>query len=236
MTPLFAASLESLIAFVVIMLLSALGSWLKQRKGQSPEAGEEERPVPPFGRPGTAGPDTGPPPTRPRPFFDLEGELRRLLGEEPEAPPPAPAPPPVLREVPAAPPPSAPRPVRTAEPGEEFVPVPLPAGTHFPKTAREMDAEPAPAFDLASMAESASAYRRGSTVDNTAGTKLQAARTFTEQHKPLGPRAPQRTVSPDTAAVLALLRQPRTARQAILASVILSPPKAVAEDTGFSFR
>ena len=235
MTPLFAASLESLIAFVVIMLLSALGSWLKQRKGQTPDTSEEEHPLRRFVRPETTGSESAPPPARPKPFFDLEGELRRLLGEEPEAPP-APAPPPVLREVPAAPPPIAPRPMLTAEAGEEFVPVPLPVGTHFPKPARELDAEPAPAFDLASMAESASAYRRGSTVDAAAETKLQAARTRTEQHKPLGPRAPQRTISPDTAAVLRLLRQPRTARQAILASVILSPPKGLGEATGGELR
>lgn len=227
--PLFAASIESLIAFVVIMLLSALGNWLKQRKSQSPEPGEEEPPAPPFGRPGTTRPETGSPPGRPKPLFDLEGELRRLFGEEPGAPP-APVPPPLMREAPAAPPPIVPRPELAAEPDEEFVPVPLPAGTHFPKTARDLDAQPEPAFALASMGESASAYRRGSSVDDTAGTKLQAARTFTEQHKPLGPRAQTRRVSPEAAAVLALLRQPRTARQAVLASVILSSPKAVAEE------
>lgn len=234
--PLFAASLESLIAFVVIMLLSALGSWLKQRKGQAPEAGEEERPVPPFGRPGTAGPGTGSPPARPKPFFDLEGELRRLLGEEPEAPPPTPAPPPVLREAPALPLPSAPRPVPAVMPDEEFVPVPLPAGTHFPKPARDLDAQPEPAFDLAPMAESASAYRRGSAVDTAAETKLQAARTRTEQAKPGSPLSKTRGLSPEAAAVRGLFSQPRTARQAILASVILSPPKAVADESGFSLR
>ncbi len=236
MTPLFAASIESLIAFVVIMLLSALGNWMKQRKSQAPDTSEDEHPARPFAQPETveAGPE--PPPARRKPFFDLEGELRRLLGEE--APPtavPAP-PPPILPEGPKVPPPIVPRPVLSAEPDEDFVPVPLPAGTHFPKTTRELDAEPAPTFDLAPMGESASAYRRGGDVDHAAETKLQAARTRTEQHKPLGPRIPQRTVSPDTAAVLRLLRQPRTARQAILASVVLSPPKGMGEESNPLFR
>lgn len=223
--PFFAASIESLIAFVVIMLLSALGQWMKQRKAQSPDTSEDEHPASPLGRRDATGRQP-PPPLRPRPLFDLEGELRRLLGEEPEAPP-APAPPPIPRQAPGVPPTISPRPVTMSEPEDEFVPVSLPKGTHFPKPAPDLDAEPAPAFDLAAMAESASAYQRGGAVDTTAETKVQAARMQTAHARPDAPPIKARGRSPEAAAVVALLRQPRTARQAILASVILSPPKGI---------
>jgi hypothetical protein len=208
--PLLAASFESLLVFVVILLLSAVANWIKTRKGLGPETWDEDGtpapPLPPRHRP----PAGEAPPTRPKPVFDLEGELRRLFGEEPE---PRPAPPPVL-----------PRPVTESHPAEVFVPVvlaptPPPART---RAAREAAGEPS------RMASAATAFLRSGGMDRTGLDRAEAARLAAQfEHRAGSARDRRRAESTDVAAVLALLHQPATARQAILASVILSPPKAL---------
>ena len=227
--PVFAASLESLIVFVVILAISALGNWLKTRKGQGAEGpGEEETPGPLPRRPGAParGPaETGP---SPEPVFDLERELRRMFGQEPEPPPTPPRPPPpVLAPEPVAPPASPPRraarEARAGEP-EEFVPLPLPETTHFPKTARALDQAGSPAFELAQLRESQTAYQRASSLETAVQTKLDAVRPGgTHALVPESGRGAAR--SAELAQVLSSLKHPRTARQAILASVILGPPR-----------
>lgn len=225
--PIFAISLEGLIVFVVILGISALSNWIKQRKGRQADTWpeNEEAAPPPLRR------DMPPAPPQPtaEPAFDLEKELRRLFGEPEEKPVPPIAPPPVAREAqrPSVPPPLRPLPTAPADREEVFEPVSLPRGTHFPKTTSDLDQQGPPAFDLATMAESSSAYERGSSVDATAMGKLDAARTRTEQHKPALVPARSRAMRPETAAVLAMLKSPRTSRQAVLASFILGPPKAL---------
>jgi hypothetical protein len=209
--PLLADSWESLIAFVVILLLSGLTNWLRQRKGLPPVEAEEdtERPVPPrVLRRRPVAPEETPTPQR---EFDFERDLRRLFGEEEVRPP---APPPLVvvapQEAPAPPPP--PRPV-----------------------FESLEAEPAPARELATLAEAEQAYQRASAIDAEAQARLEAARTRAEAAKALAAarsaaaahRAAGR--SPEVDAVLASLRSPRTARQAVLASIVLGPPRALDE-------
>lgn len=206
--PLLAESWESLIAFVVILLLSGLGNWLRQRKAPPPESWteEEETPSP---RPGRSRPEFEE--SRPTPpAFDLERELRRMLGEEPPAPPP---PPPVI----------------VAAPMETRPPLRPPAPT---LVAEDLEPRPAPGFELAALTEAQAAYQRASTIDANAQALLEAAKARAAQHR-VGPIShPRGGHAPEVAAVLAALRSPRTARQAILASIILGPPKAFAEEPG----
>lgn len=230
--PVFAASLESLIVFAVILLLSALGNWLKNRKGQGPQGwGDEDSPAPPPRRPGQPAPGPGEPASPPGPVFDLERELRRMFGQEPEPPPSPPTrpSPPVL-----APPPAWERPMPAPRPHPapagnvegEFVPLPLPPGTHFPRTSPAMNQAGAPEFELAHLAESKAAYRRASSLETSVQAKLDAVRPGVP-HAGL-PRPGRREArSPELTSVLLSLKQPRTARLAILASVILGPPKVL---------
>jgi hypothetical protein len=206
--PLFAQSWESLIAFVVILLLSGLGNWLRQRKAPPPEqwTDEEEMPSP---RPGRPRPEfEGPRPAPPA--FDLERELRRMLGEEPPAPPP---PPPVIVTAPV----------------ETRLPPRAPAPTVVPE---DLEQRPAPSFELAALPEAHAAYQRASAIDANAQALLEAAKVRAAQHRVSAAGQPRGGHAPEVAAVLAALRSPRTARQAILASIILGSPKAFAEEPG----
>lgn len=215
--PLLAASFESLIVFVVILLLSAVANWIKTRKGLDPEAWDEEQTGTPPSGPRPRPPTSGTPPPRPKPVFDLEGELRRLFGEEPE---PKPAPPPVL-----------PRPVVEAQPSEVFVPVVLaPAPPAAPSSLGRtaVEAATATAGESARMASVANSYLRSGTAGRTGLDRAEAARLASQFERRAGSvRDRRRAASPDVASVLALLQQPTTARQAILASVILGPPKGL---------
>lgn len=208
--PLFAQSWESLVALVVILLLSGLSNWLRQRKQLPGEPGDAEGPPPPL-RPLRR--DRGPAESAPaEPPFDLERELRRLFGEEPQPPPP---PPPIV--VPAPAPPSPPPLAPEAETWE----------------ARE--SESAPVRLPAALAEAEAAYQRASALDELAQAKIEAARARAEAAKALAGRQPAATVArwrtgaPEVEAVRAALQSPRTARQAVLAAIILGPPKALEE-------
>lgn len=217
--PLLADSWESLIAFVVILLLSGLSNWLRQRKGVPPAAPEEEEAeTPPPLRPlrraretEEPAPESAPPQTP----FDLERELRRLFGEEP-APPPPPPPPPLIEAAPA-------------ESAPPRLPTPTPAST------TSLDALPAPSREIATLAEAEAAYQRASALDELARAKVEAARARAEAAKLLAAQrraeaaARLRGRPPEVEAVLTALQSPRTARQAILATIILGPPKALDE-------
>ncbi len=207
--PLLADSWESLIAFVVIIVLSALSNWIKQRKGQPVEPPEEEPPGTPW-RPAPSHPETEKTPPAP---FDLERELRRMFGEEP--PPPQPPPPEIVPAEPAA------------------APHPPPVLAGFPpQTAAPSVAMPGEAVspELAKLAEARAAMERAASLDEAALARLEAAKALTEQARAEAPQLHRMfRRAPEVTAVLEALRTPRTARQAILAAVILGPPKALDE-------
>jgi len=244
--PFFAVSLESLLIFLVIVLLSALSNWLKQRKeqalrrqrGETPQRTTAGQPPPrPLVAPETAQPRPG----------GWQEELRRMLEGEPEAPPPpaavpAPAPTaarplPLVREpAPAAPAPPvltvpsrpvSPRPEPAlAIPSSVEAPVLIPPGSHFPLTTGALDAQPAPTFVLAPLETSATAYRRARQLDERTAVRLRHVVERTERPVPARPMARRLGAVPEITQALAQLRHPRTARQTILASVMLGPPKA----------
>jgi hypothetical protein len=101
-------------------------------------------------------------------------------------------------------------------------PRPRPRG---PAPVVEVEPEGAP-LSLARLDQSAQAYQRASQLHEGVADRLRRIDEATERHlvaPPLGRRA---TVSPEMAQALAWLRSPRAARQAVLASVILGPPRA----------
>lgn len=229
--PLLAASIESLLVFLVIILLSGLSNWLKHRQEHKEQAERQrEAPLPPH----APEPDHAPPSPAPQPekARDWEEELRRLFGGEPAPPPPAPRP---VTEPPtpiAPPPPVVLAPPRTQrvpelEEAPEPAPVALPQGTHFPRTAEALDTTDGPEFILAPLKDSASAIERARQLRAAASARLHPIVAQTETHARATTAATvTHPASPEVLQLIAQLRHPRAARQAILASVVLAPPKA----------
>jgi len=193
------------IAFVIAV---AIFNWIKRRSEEPPEAGSERQlsPPPRSTRPsaGTAPPPVAPkPPTRKR---DWEEELRRLLEGETTAPAPdethsAPAPPPLPPPPPVY---SRPRPA--------------------PMQPVAVEQERGLPVELAGLTASAQSYERASQLDVKVAEHLRAIASQVEQHKVM----PQGGIaSMEVAETLALVRDPRSLRSVIMASVILGPPKAL---------
>ncbi|MDB6016860.1 MAG: hypothetical protein JWR19_1349 [Pedosphaera sp.] len=159
-----------------------------------------------------------------------EEELKRLLeGDKPivSSTRPQPGPTAVVTAKPMAPPPIPPivrpktRPVmvmpslvkskavRAPKPGP--TPIPVPAVTTFATR------------NMAPMRESRQAYARAGQLDKTMSAQIDKVPTQRVQPTYVE-RAP---LSPDVAQVISLFKNPRTARQAVIASVILGPPRGL---------
>lgn len=164
---------------------------------------------------------------------DWQAELRRLLGGEPQPVHPPPAPPVVTRRA-AEPAPEA---WGESSPGHEVEP--------------GYEQAPAPETVLARMDESKAAWQRGSTSDAQAAKHLEAAGHFAAsgaafarvagihdrvvrqmsaaaslQAQPAGvPARPSAQVRGP--AIAARWRDRRTVRDAVIASVVLGPPRAL---------
>lgn len=219
--PLF-ASLESILVFVAIVLISALSNWLKQRqerkqaeaRGETVPDGASPAPRPLFGD----GEDEDVPPARPvtKPL-DWQEELRRMLeGDTPRPTPPV-TPPPLPRQTPM--PvfdeeiPTRPAPVLTA-----------PARTVVVSSQETPAARPLP---MGRLQESATAFLRGTQVMGMAEARPQSV---IGQVAAARPAAPMVVVGRSNEAALrlrSLLRDPVTVRQAVVASVVLGPPRAL---------
>lgn len=217
MKPLF-ASVESILVFAAIVLISAVSNWLKQRQErQQAEARDEGDPL----RPRPAAPsvleEAPEAPAAPRPrALDWQEELRRLLeGDERRAPPPRPAVPsvparplPVLGDAPPARPapvlPQSPRPIVLAKP----------VATVFVEPARSV-----PDFE-----ETAVARERGARVSDLAELRRQSAEAGVKAAEVPSLFGSVGRTSESARRLRNQLGNPLTARQAILASVILGPP------------
>jgi hypothetical protein len=220
--------LTNLLPILAFVLLSAILSWLKQKGAIGADTWPEREgspPVPPpqQGKPGEPAPAAPPRPAKP---FDWEAELRRLLeGESPEPePPPAPQPAPRPAPVPT------PTPTPAASPPlvvRESKPVPEPPKPHRPP-APPVPAVPVPAVVVRGPQALPAVYSK------TERPASQAPRPTGEpalkiHGLPGGvlPAARPSQVSPEIAAVRGLFLVPQTARQAIIASAVLGPPKAL---------
>ncbi len=201
---------NSLLVTVAVLAITAISSWL-QKKGQTEDPdslGDEwknikrQRPEHPPRMDSTSSP------SRPVPGIDWEKELRRFLGgEAPSAPPPIP--PPVVVQQPSRPPPllskskpKSSRPVVAVEPDE------------------------GPSRILSTLTEAASAYEKAQRLHEKVAGRMRKTDKQTQTHKAAIPGHAKR-VAPEIASVVSLLRSPHTARHAVVASLILSPPKAL---------
>ncbi|MDB6065940.1 MAG: hypothetical protein JWR26_2148 [Pedosphaera sp.] len=204
--------MDSLLTIVIIIVVASIFAWFKKLgqterekdspmdRSATPPANQSNQPRP------VARPQAQPRPT------SWEEELRRLL----EGDAPAPAPPPLPRQPPvviARPVPTVPaQPIRR-EPLVVTRPVLVPPPVRVEVTPR----------GLAPMDESRRAYDRGSQLDQKMSDYIQ--------------KVPGQHVQPtsvihskaslEVTQVVSLFKSARTARQALIASVILGPPKSL---------
>jgi hypothetical protein len=221
MTPIFASALDPIVTFVIIVVASGVISVLK-KKGMIKGLEEQPRDEPP--KPASTPQPRRPmatPTQAPRPAAtSWEAELRRLL--EGEAPPPVRPRPVVVAQPPVTPPivrPTAVKPVIVR---------PVPAMIHRPVPARMPSPASSPveisAKELAPMTESRQAYERASQLDKAVAEHIERV----PGQRVLATSVIRRPVSPEVTQVVALFKNARTARQAVIASVIFSPPRAMA--------
>jgi hypothetical protein len=208
--------MESLVTFMVLLIASAAVTWLKKRAQDNDErgrTGQEPDTLRPVNQPGQ------PPATTPRPKpkpIRWEEELRRMLeGEFSSGLPPSRPP---LAEVV-----EPPRPVSAAPPPPLIARVPA---------ADPMGSLPVPEFtevaqrELAPMRESGQAYTRGSQLDEAASERVRKAAPEPAVQASVVVR--QRAAR-EAGEAAALFKNARAARQAMIASIILRPPKALEE-------
>jgi hypothetical protein len=215
--------MENLLVILAFVVLSALSGWLK-KKGQS---GESE-PGPKRVRPTPIGPRTGgqhesttPGPARPtKPAaFDWEAELRRLLEGEPATPPASTehAPPPVEQlEMPPIPvirpaeriPPPAPMPVSRPDKPSAKQPLVLPTTPSQRQVLKVRTLEPKPSRMVEPVIDQHPNLPRVEHIPAFVATTSHAARS-------------------EIAAAVQLLRSPQSARQAIIAGMLLGPPRGL---------
>ncbi len=201
--PMF-AGIDSLIGILIFVFIAAALSWLQKKQTEGQEDQETPSPFPRQPRsPGAPSPPRGQP-QAPRPQ-SWEEELKRLLeGRVEEAPPP---PPPILVQRPSARSPLPP-------------PLPQAARPAFPSAERSpVDVEFKP---LPGLTTSVQAYQEASTLQEKVQQHLRQV-----TRKPVGTtQVLHRAASPEATRAIGLVRDPQAVRSAILASVVLGPPRA----------
>lgn len=217
---------EKLIFIIAVVIISILHSWWKKRRGE-PE--DEESPWPGYPprqkpqAPSATRPTTQAPPRAPTPSW--EEELRRLLqGDAPAQP----APPPVVVQ-PAqrtVPPPVVVQQSRPTPPALPRVVAPRPVSAPRPVVSAGMDPDMAKglAVQMPSLTQSAQAYLRASQLDTKVAQHLQRVDDQVSKH---AKGEKKRELPPVVRQTLGLLRDRHSQRAAILASVVLGPPKAM---------
>ena len=225
--PLFAVtnSWESLLIAVVLIAISAISNWLKKKRASNDSetwpSEESTLPIPRSRPPArTSTPTASPAPAK---RLDWEEELRRLLGEEEPAPPPpvptprpqaSTAPPPVSKPVKLPPPPVVSQTLSTIEMPPVLQSISVEDSPNLELSHREMQ--------LARMDESRQSHQRAARVSGQVAEQMQRADEQVSRHT----HARRLSASTEAAQVVALLRHPRTARHAFVASLVFGPPKA----------
>ena len=222
-----------LIVFLIVIAYSVFQSWMRKKR-QAEQARQAARnPLPPTpvtsqNRPPMAG--TTPRPAKPASW---EEELRKLLeGETPFAPPMRPQPPPPVTGVP----PIAPRtismpPLRPATPAR--TPAPVRPAVVRPAIVRFPESSPAPlpvptvtspsTRDLATMSQSRVAYEKAQQLGQQVAAHIDKIPT---QRVQLTSVTRTRSAAELSQAV-AMFRNARAARQAVIVSLVLGPPRGL---------
>ena len=205
--------MDTLLTILFFIAAAGVSAWLKRKQGQEgeePWTQEGHSPKPPrrTATPGT--PPVQPKTSRP---VNWEEELRRLLEGDQSSPPPPPV---IRREEPErpelAPPPLVTRPV--------MVPPPI---LRQEETSDEGLGRP---VHLPTLEQSAQTYLHASQLDKRVGERLHQIDVKVGRHQP-APTPAARRMSPEAARAIAFLRDPISLRSALIASVILGPPKAL---------
>lgn len=185
-----------------------LHSWWQKRKGE----GEPESPAWPVPNPRRPSvPPRQSPQTRPPqpPAASWEDELRRLLqGEEPSRP----AAPPVVVQ-------SAPPPLPNAS-----VSRPAPVPRVVSESRSDVDMNTGLNRQAPSMLESAQAFLHGSMPSTEVARHMQQAHPHVATHETLSLK---KQVPPAIRQAVSLVRDRQSQRAAIIAGIILGPPKAM---------
>lgn len=214
------ASLESILVFVAIVLISAVSNWLKQRQERKQaEAQGESAPL----RPRPAIPnvfdDQPKAPAAPRPL-DWQEELRRLLeGDErkPVSPPSA-----------ASPQRTPPRPMPVFDDESPVKPDPVLARAGGPVTVLvETESEGPSGSGPGRLQESAAAFLRGNQLGDAVESRLQAVASQVATARVSRALARSGNATETANRLKAQLRNPVAVRQAILAAVVLGPPRGL---------
>jgi len=200
------AGIETLFIFLAFIVISALSSWLQRRR-----EGQAEEPWPAEPAPGSLEPPQ-PRRTQPQvspaqeqpsaaPRSSWEQELRRILEGVRPSPPEPPSHPPVPA-VTAGPPRTRPAPPPLVSP-------------------------PSPVTTTSAIEDSTWAYRQARARQAEAAVRLREAKALTARQ--LQGLAGRQTdiADGDLTAARRLLSNPRSTRQAIIASTILAAPKAL---------
>ncbi len=219
-TPLLAA-LDTIWILLAIAIGSAVNEWLKKRRQADKTDSRPMESDLPQPRGPTTQPTRRPALPRPSATSDWEEELRRLLGGEPPVVEPPPVAPPPLRPViiPEPKPSSPPRPGVAAPPAAR-TPPPL-------AESRIVEAEKQVEVQLPALQESVSAYQRASHLHEGVAEHLKRVEEMTEHHLGKVPTVHRPSFSTETAQTISLIRNPRTARQAVVATLIFGMPKAL---------
>jgi len=207
------AAIGSFWILLILVVGSALVDWLKKRNESKRADSTGTPPTPRAGDPNQA-------PTETR--GDWEEELRRLLGAEPPRPvPPVVKPPPI--PIPAA----APRP-RLDVPPKPRPPIPVHEPAHMARIEPEFaGARKVATIQMPGLRESSVAYEHAAQLPEQVARHLKDVTAGTEQPGTRVEVIPTDSSPSDIRAMISLLRAPGTARQAIIATVILGTPKGI---------
>lgn len=221
--------MQGLFTFLIFILIAAVSTWMKNQNARSRTDDSPPGDVKPPSQPGGG---------------SWEAELRRLLNEE-QPPPPRPMPRPVQRPPLATPQTSA----RPATPPVVIKPVlvprrPPPMPVPVPSAIETSAGQMAPmresqqayqraqdlergisTSELAPLDQSRRAYQRASQLDKTVAAHLDRV----TGQPVLSTSVIRRGISPEVTQVVGLFRNARSARQAIIAAVILGPPRSLDE-------
>ena len=80
---------------------------------------------------------------------------------------------------------------------------------------------------LPPLKESVAAYQRASHLPEQVTQRMRQVEETTERHLSRAPTAHRQSISPDALATISLIRNRRTVRQAVIASLIFGAPKAL---------